>query len=66
MSLTSDAELSNTREKLAELESRYAELQNESIGDQHVREMTMRSLKRYIHQFKEEISRYEARHAVGR
>jgi hypothetical protein len=66
MSLTSDAELANTREKLAELESRYAELHSDRLEDAHVREVTMRSLKRCINQLKEEIARYEAHHAVGR
>jgi len=33
-------------------------------GDEHVRELTMQSLKRYINQFKEEVARYEANHLV--
>jgi hypothetical protein len=32
--------------------------------DEHIREVTMRSLKKCINQFKEEIARYEVRHAI--
>jgi hypothetical protein len=60
MNLTNDIELANTRAKLAELEARYDELRRDTAEDEHVREVTMRSLKRYINQFKEEIARYEA------
>ena len=60
MSLKNDIELANTRGKLARLEARYEALGNDTGEDEHVRELTMRSLKRYIDQFKEEIARYEA------
>jgi uncharacterized protein involved in exopolysaccharide biosynthesis len=66
MSLANDVELANTRAKLAELEARYEELRNDTIEDEHIRQVTMRSLKRYINQFKEEIVRYEAHQAVQR
>jgi hypothetical protein len=64
MSLADDVEFANTRAKLAELESRYEELRNEVVDDEHVRQVTLRSLKRYINQFKEEIARYKSRQAV--
>ena len=64
MNLASDVELANTRAKLAELEVRYDELRNETAEDEHIRQVTMRSLKRYINQFKEEIARYEANQSV--
>ena len=64
MNLANDVELANTRAKLAELEARYEELRNETAEDEHIRQVTMRSLKRYINQFKEEIARYEAHQAV--
>ena len=64
MNLANDVELANTRAKLAELEARYDELRNETAEDEHIRQVTMRSLKRYINQFKEEIARYEANQAV--
>lgn len=66
MSLANDVELANTRAKLAELEARYEELRNDTVEDEHVRQVTMRSLKRYINQFKEEIARYEAHQTAGR
>jgi len=50
----------NTRAKLQELEQLYDSKQQEP-GDEHIRELTLRSLKKRINQFKEEIARYEAR-----
>jgi len=66
MNLMNDVELANTRAKLAELEARYEELRNDTVEDEHVRQVTLRSLKRYINQFKEEIARYEAHQTAGR
>jgi hypothetical protein len=60
MSLHNDIELANTRTKLHRLELHYEELRIDSGEDEHVRELTMRSLKGTINQFKEEIARYEA------
>jgi hypothetical protein len=60
MELKDDFDLANTRSKLADFEARYEELRQDAAEDAHVREVTMRSLKRYINQFKEEIARYEA------
>lgn len=61
MTLKNDAELANTREKLRELEERYAARCGESGANAHVHELTLRSLKRLINQLKEEIVRYETR-----
>jgi hypothetical protein len=66
MSLADNVELANTRAKLAELEARHEELRNETVDDEHVRQVTLRSLMRYINQFKEEIARYEAHQTAGR
>ena len=63
MELKNDIELTNTRAKLADLEARYEELRRDTNEDSHVRETTMRSLMRYINQFKEEIARFECRRA---
>lgn len=52
------------REKLRELEEHYAKRQQEPATDPHVRELSLRSIKRLINQFKEEIIRYEARAGV--
>ena len=50
----------NTRAKLRELEQLY-ERKCQEQGDEHIRELTLRSLKKRINQFKEEIARFEAR-----
>jgi uncharacterized protein involved in exopolysaccharide biosynthesis len=63
MDLKDDIELANTRGKLAELETRYEKLRHEVSHNASAREATLRSLKRYINQFKEEIARYESRRA---
>ena len=59
MNLRNDIELASTRAKLDRLELRYEELRNDTTADEHVRELTMRSLKGTINQSKEEIVRYE-------
>ena len=64
MNLANDVELANTRDKLAELEAHYEEMRNSPADDEHVRQATLRSLMKYINQFKEEIARYEARQAA--
>lgn len=66
MTLRNDAELANTREKLRELEDRYVALQGGAEPDARLRDLSMRSIKRLINQLKEEIARYEARHAARR
>ena len=69
MSLSNDTELANTREKLARLEQRFNALRVAATGqadDAHVREVTMRSLRATINQFREEIARYEARQPARR
>jgi hypothetical protein len=64
MNLRSYRELAATREKLALLEARYEANKHEQGGDEHVRELSMRSLKRLINQLKEEIARFESRGTV--
>lgn len=66
MNLANDVELANTRAKLALLETRYEELRRNASEDEKLREATMRSLKRYINQFTEEIARYEAHQTAER
>jgi len=60
MSIENRRQWENTRAKLRELEQLYQSKRQEST-DEHVRELTLRSLKKRINQFKEEIARYEAR-----
>jgi uncharacterized protein involved in exopolysaccharide biosynthesis len=69
VNLKSEREVANTRAKLDRLEARYETLRHETGGDEHVRELTMESLKRLINQFREEIARFEAHQpsrSVGR
>jgi hypothetical protein len=68
MTLRSEREVRNTREKLARLEARYEALRKEDgeAGDELLRELTMESLKRLINQFKEEIAWYEAHQPAQR
>jgi len=60
MSIENRRQCENTRAKLQELEQLY-EMKQQQPGDAHVQELTLRSLKKRINQFKEEIARYEAR-----
>jgi len=64
MSFYSLRELEATREKLRILESRYEAEGREECDDRHVRELSMRSLKRLINQLKEEIARFDSRGAL--
>jgi hypothetical protein len=64
MILKDELELSVTREKLAGLQEQYEATRQETDGNQHVRELTLRSFKKLINQLTEEIARYEA-HAGG-
>ncbi len=61
MSIENRHQLENTRRKLQELEDLYAKKLHGSAASTHVRELTLRSLKKRINQFKEEITRFEAR-----
>jgi hypothetical protein len=65
MSLQSHRELEATCEKLRLLEERYEANKRETSGDEHVRELSMRSLKQLINQLKEEIARFRSRSSVG-
>lgn len=61
MSIENRRELANTRIKLQELEQLYAKTQLGPTASEHVRELTLRSLKKRINQFREEIIRFESR-----
>ena len=61
MNVVIHRELEVTREKLSLLESLYEADKRDQSGDAHVRELSMRSLKRLINQLKEEIARFESR-----
>ena len=61
MSIENRRQLENTRAKLQSLEQLYERKRQEPTADAHIQELTLRSLKKRINQFKEEISRFEAR-----
>jgi hypothetical protein len=61
MSIENRRQLENTRVKLVELEQQYSKTDQAPGTDTHVRELTLRSLRKRINQFKEEIARFEAR-----
>jgi flagellar biosynthesis chaperone FliJ len=65
MEPSSERELVNTREKLRMLEEAYEVAKSDATEGAHVRELSMRSLKRLINQLKEEIARYEAHHPAA-
>ena len=60
MSIENRRQLENTRTKLQELEQLFTKTQEGPATSEHVRELTLRSLKKRINQFKEEISRFVA------
>lgn len=64
MELKTDDELANTRATLARLEKLYDEVVADPSEEPDIRDLTLRSLKGTINQFKEEIARFEARHSA--
>jgi hypothetical protein len=60
MTIENRRQLENTRRKLQELEELYGRTQQGPATSEHVRELTLRSLRKRINQFKEEIARFEA------
>ena len=59
MTLRNDQELANTRDKLRLLEEMYRNASKDRSEDDHVRDLSLQSLKRLINQLKEEITLYE-------
>ena len=60
MTIENRRQWENTGRKLKELEELYEREQQEP-GDDHVRDLTLQSLKRRINRFKEEMARFEAK-----
>jgi uncharacterized small protein (DUF1192 family) len=60
-SIENRRQLESTRLKLKELEQLYAKTRQGPASSEHVRELTLRSVKKRINQFQEEITRFEAR-----
>lgn len=65
MSIQNCQELEATREKLRLLEEHYEEKRKRQGGDPHVRELTLRSLKRMINELKQNILRFECHAAAS-
>lgn len=61
MSIENRRQLVSTQSKLQKLEQLYAKTRQGIAKNEHVRELTLRSLKKRINQFKEEVARFEAR-----
>jgi len=61
MSIENRRQLENTRAKLQRMEQLHEELCQEPAVNEHVRDLSLRSLKKRINQFKEEIARFESR-----
>ena len=65
MTIDTQNQLENTRLKLQELERLYDETKQGAATSEHVRGLTLHSLKKRINQFKEEITRFVARDTPG-
>jgi hypothetical protein len=64
MSLRSEQERINTATKLARLIQRREALRAETGGDKQLRELSMESLRRTIHELQDEIAHYDAQSAM--
>jgi hypothetical protein len=60
MKLHTETDVHHARDRLREVEERYAALGQDSSEDPHVRELTLWSLKRPMSQLKEQIALFEA------
>jgi ribosome-interacting GTPase 1 len=56
MTIENRRQLENTRMKLRELEDLYARTQQGPAASEHARALTLRSLKKRINRFKEELA----------
>jgi flagellar biosynthesis chaperone FliJ len=59
MMLETRRQVEATRRKLALLEEQYERTRRDAEEDEHLRELTLRSLKQFINQLKEEIAVFE-------
>lgn len=65
MTLESYRELELAREKLRSLEEHYEKVRQQPTENDHLRQLTLRSLRQFMNQLNEEITRFES-HAVTR
>jgi hypothetical protein len=61
MELKNERQAKNTRQKLQGLEEHYCAALRDLSPDDHIRLISLQSIKRMINQMKEELARYEAR-----
>jgi hypothetical protein len=59
MTIENRRQLENTRAKLQRMEELYERMRQQPADNALVQELTLRSLKKRINQFKEEIIRFE-------
>jgi hypothetical protein len=60
MSVTSNVELDQARQKLRLLEMQARDARDRAVQGSHAAELTQRSLTQLVNQLKEEIARFEA------
>jgi hypothetical protein len=65
MNLQSSQEVEVTRRKLRILEERYDSIRSKAMGNEYARELTLRSLRQTINQFKEDIVRFQSHIAAS-
>jgi hypothetical protein len=65
MNLKSSQEVEVTRRKLRILEERYDAIRSKTVSNEYARELTLRSLRQTINQFKEDIVRFQSRTATS-
>ncbi len=53
-------QLENTRNKVKSMEELYARIAARPAANEYARDLTLRSLRKRINQFKEEMIRFEA------
>jgi hypothetical protein len=61
MSIENQPQLENTRRKIQMMQELYDRKRHEPTDNALVQELTLRSLKKRINQFQEEITRFECR-----
>jgi uncharacterized small protein (DUF1192 family) len=60
MALDRRRKLDNNRMKLRELDELYTKIHSGRATSEHMRQLNLRSLRKRINQFKEEIARFKA------
>jgi uncharacterized protein YigA (DUF484 family) len=65
MSIQTRQELEVTRGKLRRLEAKLAALHSQPAANEHVRDLELQALYKWINRLKEEIARFEA-HATSK